>query len=271
MNRNKSAPPAVKVAEPEYEEIKHPVRLSHMVVQKKIKTSRPQTSAKSKKKRGKGGRSKRPLSNISAKDVSLQDAADYLGAAWTFGKWALAAFNTEEKHLYAKQVDAVMSQSNVIFVSGIGQGDDYYQRTGNSVKISNMRLDYAMSVNSTAVNNLTRIIVLRDLMNQGSTLAFSDVLQDTSSGTSIMCSPYNIFNGDRFEVLYDRVEHQSVGSDDAAVHRRVAFGINDHLLFKGTGSTVSSAWQGAIFVLAYSADTNTPFLTLTTLIDFVDD
>jgi hypothetical protein len=194
-----------------------------------------------------------------------------MGAVWTFGKYALAALNAEEKHLYSLVNDAIMSQSNVFYLSGIAQGLDYYQRTGNSVKAKNMRLDFVLTVNGTAINNATRVIVLRDLMNQGATISFADVLQDTSTSRSIMTSPYNVINGDRFEVLFDEVFHQSVGAEDAVIHRRLGFGINDHLLYKATGSTVAAAWQGAIFCLAYSADTNTPFFTMSMLLDFVDN
>ncbi len=228
-------------------------------------------SKNKKKKRNGAGPRRGPLSNVSAADVSFQDAADFLGAAWKYGSRALALINDEEKRLYVAQSDAVINTSQIYYLTAIGQGTDYYQRNGNSIKVSNIRLDFLLTVNATAVNNTVRVIVFRDLMNTGSNPGASDLLQDTSTTTLTLTSPYKVFNGDRFLVLYDEVFHMSVGSDDALIHKRIGLAVDDHVLYQNTGSTVASAWQGATFALVLSDNAvNKPFLTLSSLTDFVD-
>jgi hypothetical protein len=231
-----------------------------------------------KKNKGKGKKKpshvkrRGPLADVSASTVSLQDAADFLGAAWRYGSYALGVINAEEKEYYFSPVNAVITGQGQYLLSGIAQGVTQSTRIGDSIKCTNMRIDYTLLANSVAGFNGTRIIILRDLMNTGSTPAFADVLQDTSSSALINVSPYLSTIADRFEVLYDVVHAQSYVSADAFVHKRIGLGISDHVLYQGTGATVASCWQGNIFLLINTdQNVNGPKLTMSSLMNFIDN
>lgn len=237
-----------------------------------IKSARKRGRGKKAGKRGKMPKTRKGLlSNVSANSVSLQDAADFAGVVWKYGKYALAAINAEEKESYVLVKDGATA-SFIQFVSGIAQGLDYNQRTGDSVKVTNVRMEYVLVGNVTAGANISRLIILRDFMNQGSQPVNSDIFQDTSTATATIASPYLHNLADRFEVLYDQVETQTYTSESTLVHRRIGMAINDHVLFKGTSAATSDSWQGAFYVVFITDQAvNAPKLTLSIMFNYVDN
>ncbi len=270
----------------EYEAIYHSLAVpdSKLVASKVAKKGRttsrqgPKATLSRKKRKGKAraktGKSFRrsPLRDVSAASISLQDAADFAGAVWKYGKYALAMLNVETKESYNLTANATIVNTTIYNLINIAQGSDYNQRTGDSIKLENMRLEYTLIVNATAGVNFTRIIVLRDFMNVGAAPAIADVLQDTSSQAAQLVSPFLHSLGDRFEVLSDQVHCQVNNSESALVHRRNAYGINDHMLFKGPTAAIGDTWQGMIFVIAITDQpVNGPKLVMSSLVDYVDN
>jgi hypothetical protein len=245
--------------------------------------SRPQamlSKSKRKKQNKKQNKSSRrknairsPLHDVSASSVSLQDAADFAGVVWKYGSYALAALNVEEKETYQLLSNGVTTGSANIFQPiQMAQGTDYNQRIGDSIKVSNMRLDLILQANATAVSNFTRIMVVRDFMNQGALFAAGDIFQDTTSQAAVVLSPYLHTIGDRFEVLLDEVFTTTLATDSNLIHKRYAFGIGDHVLFQGTSSAIGSTWQGNIYVVVSTDQaTNGPKLIMSSLINFIDN
>jgi hypothetical protein len=225
------------------------------------------------KGRGKNGSGprRRPLADLSAGDVSLKDAADFASAAWKYGSYALAFLNSEEKISYYLVSNGLVS--NVFYqLLFIQAGSGYNQRDGNSIKATNLRLEYFLQGNATAGANITRIVILRDLMNTGTAPALSDVFEDVSSTAANIISPYLHTVGDRFEVLYDQVHCQVLGGSDYLVHRRIALAINDHVLFKGATSAYADTWQGQPMLFCITDNTvNPPKLALSSQLNFVDN
>ncbi len=184
---------------------------------------------------------------------------------------AVSMLNSE-----AKLVDVTNSNGNITapivnLVSAIAEGSDYNQRTGNSIKVENVRLDYFVSVNATATTNYLRVLCFRDFSNQGAPPNPADLLEDNTSTNAQIVSPLAHFVGDRFEVLYDHVEAVST-QGNPLVHRRVAFGISDHVLFNGTTNGSASAWQGSIWIYFFSDNaTNGPLVVSKSRCYFVDN
>jgi len=254
----RSAPPSAKAA---------PAPRS-LVRTKRRKQSRGDSTRK-RALRPKKGR----LADISASTISLQDAADFAHGVWKYGSWALGALNAEAKELYYVAANGATGNFRD-YVLHIAQGNDYNQRNGDSVKLENVRMDYSLAVNPLAAAGvaLSRIIVLRDYSNQGALITEAAVLQDVSSLNLEIHSPYNHFLGDRVEVLYDQVHAQTVNSDNAMIHKRVSFGVNDHVLWQGTTAAIGDTWQGHLFVIFVTSEAvNTPKLTMSFLSTFVDD
>jgi len=241
---------------------------------KRLSSSKAKKGKKSKGggKKGKSGKSGRRLADVNASNVSLQDAADFFKVVWTYGKYALGALNTEMKEIYSAVFNGVVGGTFVNQCFAIVQGVDYNQRLGDSVKVANVRMEYLISANATALTNFTRIIVVRDFMNQGALFALGDLLQDVSTNALAITSPYLHSLGDRFEILYDMVHSQVYASDNSIVHERRAFGIGDHVLWKGPTAAIGDTWQGHMFIVVISDQaTNAAKLQLTLLTQFVDD
>lgn len=268
-------PPQELVREPETKRTqlaKGPAMLQRPMRRRGAAVKAPTRKGKKGKRKILGkSRTRSRLGDVTASNISLQDAADFAGAVWKYGKYALAALNTEEKEAYVLVKDGATA-SFIQFISGIAQGSDYNQRTGDSVKVTNARVDYLLSANVTAGQNFSRLILLRDFMNQGSQPVNADIFQDTSTNSAMISSPYKSTLGDRFEVLYDTIHAQTYVSDNGIIHRRVGLGINDHFLFKGTTAATADSWQGALYVVFVTDQAvNAPKLTLSVLINFVDN
>jgi len=239
----------------------------------RMRPRKKKSSKKLSKRKSKKGRVIRsPLKDVSAETISLKDAADFIGTIWTYGKYALGALNAELKENYILNSNGTVVNDSFFYVSGLAQGVDYDQRIGDSIKVENVRFEYVLSVNPTAGENFTRIIIFRDFMNQGVLPTAAELLQDTSTVPLQITSPYLHTNADRFEVMYDVVHCQTTSSDSALIHRRVAVGLNDHIVYSGTDAMVASAWQGALFCAVITDQpTNGPKLQLSSLMTYVDD
>lgn len=221
---------------------------------------------------GKTSKRRSPLKDVSASSISLQDAADFAGVIWKYGKYALAYLNVEEKESYQALYNGIITNVGVFSPIAIAQGLDYNNRTGDSIKVENLRIEYVLSANVTAAQNYTRVVVLRDFMNQGALPAAADIFQDVSNNSAIIVSPYKHSLGDRFEVLSDQVHCQVATDTSALIHKRLAYGISDHVLFQGTSSSVSDTWQGVIYVITVTdQSTNGPKLVLSSLVTYIDN
>lgn len=239
-----------------------------MSAAKKRKSSAPARKGKRKQP----NRLKDRLADVSAGNVSLKDAADFAKTVWSYGKYALAFINAEEKNVYSSIYNGVVGGSAVSQVLFIAQGANYDDRIGDSIKLTNLRMDFVISANPTALQNFTRIVVLRDFSNTGGLPAISDVFQDTTTNALAVTSPYLHSLGDRFEVLFDEVFCSVYTSDSSLIHRRIGMAINDHVLWKGPTSNYSDTWQGQPIVLCVTDQgVNGPKVQLNILANFVDN
>jgi len=262
----------------DFKESKNPARLRPMVLSKKSKGKSSSKALSAPRKRPQKGkrksskRSRRPLGDVSAESISLQQAADFVGAVWKYGSYVLGALNAEMKEYYSLIANAVITNSNAYQLLSIAQGSDYNNRIGDSVKLDNMRIEYTLNVNATAGQNLTRIVVLRDFMNTGAVPTLASIFQDVSSQAALIVSPYLHSLGDRYEVLYDAVHVQVTAADSAIVHKRVGLGINDHVLWSGTSSAIGDTYQGHPFLFAITDQgVNGPKLVVNATSYFVDN
>jgi len=263
----------------ETKESKNPARLRPMVLQKKAKGKSSSKALSAPRKRGKGpkkgkqrSRRRRPLGDVSAESISLQQAADFVGAVWKYGSYVLGALNAEMKEYYSLIANAVITNSNAYQLLSIAQGSDYNSRIGDSVKLDNLRIEYTLNVNATAGQNLTRVVVLRDFMNTGAVPTLASIFQDVSSQAALIVSPYLHSLGDRYEVLYDAVHVQVTAADSAIVHRRIGLGVDDHVLWSGTSSAIGDTYQGHPFLFAITDQgVNGPKLVVNSTAYFVDN
>lgn len=183
--------------------------------------------------------------------------------------------NVEQKFKEASDSSATYDRSGYVsYLSGLDQGDSTITREGNSVKIQHFRLRLFLKHNAAQTGGtLHRILVVRDLQNQGTTITADDVLN--SIGTSIAPLAFRDFiNGPlqnkRFAVVYD----QEFVTDPYHLIRSDTFTTahDCHVYYRGTDNTVSSAGNGSYFLIAVSSDaTNLPSLNFNARFEFTDN
>jgi len=204
--------------------------------------------------------------------VTLQDAADAVGAVVRWGGKALALLpNIEEKFfdVVAFSSTTITTTPTIANLSNIAQGNDWNNRNGNSIRLRHIRWDFMLYPNATAVLNSVRIIVFRDMMQRGTDPAAAELLESTTAVVNLV-SPYLHYDYDRFQVLYDDVVSTGVGT--VPCHKRMILGVDDHVLYQNTTGADASNWQGACYALAVGEQgTNGPQLTAYARLSFTDD
>lgn len=170
-----------------------------------------------------------------------------------------------------------ISQGGVVtYLCPIAQGDADIDREGNSIKVQTFELRGAVFRNvaaSATTNETVRIMVVRDLQNQGAIITGGDVLETVSTSLA----PYqfiDFINGSdqnkRFSIVYDEI----VCLDNAHQVRILDFRSNHdcHVFFRGQTNSVSSAGNGAYFLVVFcNTSTNTPTLDVATRIRYTDN
>lgn len=206
----------------------------------------------------------------------------YASDAWSLAKRTANGLNEIRKLINVEQKFKELSgnptydrNGTVVYLSGLDQGDSTITREGSSVKVQTFRLRYFISHNAAVTGPVNhRVMVVRDLQNQGATITANDVLETV--GTSGAPNAFIDFvNGPlqnkRFGVVYDRnwvTDPYHLGRvENASTSHDV------HIYFRGTDSTVASAGNGSYFLIAVSSDTGAalPTLIYNTRLEFTDN
>lgn len=230
----------------------------------------PRGSGKRPYRRSRAGPSGGFISDATAAVRAVQRLQPYALMAF---KGAASLVNAEFKHADVSTSSTVSTTPVLSFLTGIAQGDSNITRDGNSVKIMGLWGDVRISMNASATQTSTRTLIVCDTRNQGATPTASDIF-DTSN-----TSGQGLVNIDtepnRFVILFDRYDTQVLASETRLIHFR--FDVTDavrnmHLLWSGTGATVTSAKGPVIYLVQMSSEaTNTPTYHLDTRLLFVDN
>jgi len=240
--------------------------------------------AKSTQPTGSGGRKKGgPKKSKGWRSVTAGDAVDYGYKAWQLAKHLATLINVEDKKF---DVDGsggttITSTATVVNFTNIAQGNDYNNRSGDS--ILGQALEFrATAVGNTAVpRNIIRVLIVVDRENHGVDPVIGDVLQ---GGTQPFLQPMLATSANRFEVLYDELVSvvnapglAASGTSTDYVPDRVVFRPlirkwNKHVKYTSSAGADASNWENAIFLMAISSDaTNGPLLQYTFRLHFTDN
>lgn len=217
------------------------------------------------------------------RDVTAGNVVDYGYKAWQLAKHLATLVNVEEKKW---DVDGtagltVTSTASVVNLSNIAQGVDYFNRTGDSILGQSIEFRATLRASTAVPNNRARILIVCDHDNRGADPVIGDVLQ---GGSTAFEAPYNALSGNRFSVLYDEhVELVNVpdlatgGTSTAYIPDRFILPVlkrkwNKHIKYIGTTGADASNYEGALFLMAISADpTYGPVLTYSFRLCFTDN
>lgn len=165
---------------------------------------------------------------------------------------------------------------SVVYLTPIQQGDNISEREGNSIKVQSFEIKgfyYRDPAAAAAAAETVRVLVVRDLQNQGAAPTGGDIFENLTGGFSPL-QPIDFLNSNdlnkRFTVVYDTMfttdlYHPIETIDFSTTH-------DCHVFFRGTSSVVTSAGNGAYFLVVVSSSTSNPgSLQFTSRLRFTDN
>lgn len=190
---------------------------------------------------------------------------DIARAAWRGVKYIKGLVNSE---VYKKDTTASVTPNTtgaIVHLTAIQQGDDDGQRSGLSIFARSLYFRALLTMNASATNTSTRLILFRDNQQIGdSAPAITDLLE----GAEIQ-SPLNNLHVGRFTILMDKTVDLSDGGD--RVHTCVHFiKMKKHVRYNGTNST--DIQKNGLYLAHFSTEaTNTPTLVYYARVGYHDN
>ncbi len=205
----------------------------------------------------------------------------YFGDAWSLAKRTATGLNeirklinVEQKYNDRTNSLTASTAGAVQLLTNIAQGDDITQRDGDSIKVQSTKITgYIRRDSASTSSEAIRILLIRDMMNAGTTIAGSDIIQAASTVYAPV-SQYNFINGNqlqnRFSILYDEVFTVDANNPMALFNYESKH--DYHVFFRGTGSAFADAAAGAVFLMVLTdASVNPPIASFTTRVLFTDN
>lgn len=194
--------------------------------------------------------------------VTAGDVANYGLKAWQLAKHLATLINVEEKchDVDGSSGTALTTTPVVVNLSNIAQGNDYFNRSGDS--ILGQEIEFRCDAVSSAVypSARCRVIIVRDKLQRGADPVLGDVLQ---GGSSPLVQPYLEPQDGRFDILYDhRFVVSSIGAALATSGTSTTYALgcetlptlkrkfNNHIKYQNTTAADASNWVGGLFLLA---------------------
>jgi len=183
-------------------------------------------------------------------------------------KGAVSLLNAEVKFIDTGVSSAVGTAGSVTLLSGITQGDGVSSRDGQSVKLKGGAIRLVSTMHASATRTQTRVLIVVDTRNQGSSPAVTDVLTAATvqSQLNLAAQP------GRFVVLYDRVFSQISVGDSSTLFTIIELEalVDMHQLYSGTAAANTSG--PTVFLVRLSTEaTNTPTQAFESRLLFLDN
>lgn len=201
--------------------------------------------------------------------VSL--AAKVAQTAATVAK--IASMVNSEKQYYDNNTLLVTRNptptGTVDIMSGIPQGDDNGQRTGNSIKLNSLYITMQGGMSASATQTFVRMILFEDKFNTGTAPTAANVLGLTlTTGWSVI-APLNVDFSTRYKVLLDkRIALSQNGKQNFIFKKYIKTQRHVHY----TGPAATDTYNGNIYLLLLSNEsTNTPTIYFNCRVGYYDN
>jgi len=136
----------------------------------------------------------------------------------------------------------------------IVQGDNFDNRSGDTIRI--LRTRYRVQFTAVTTSSHNRVIIFRDLQNQGTTPAVTDVLDSASfiSGYDGL----NVFQQKRFVIMYDWMSNNNLNGETLT---SAVYTSNSpyKIFYNGAASVASANGKGALFALVIGSSASATF------------
>jgi len=218
------------------------------------------------------------------RNITAGHVADYGVKAWKLAKHIATLINVEEKvfDVDGSAGTTVNSSALVVNLSNIAQGDDYFNRTGDSILGQSIEFR-ARAFGSTAIAGAPlRVLIVCDKLQRGEDPVIGDVLQ---GGNDPTVQPYLVPNVNRFDILYDElVELDANGAGLATSGTSTTFvpkrevlpplirKWNKHIKFVSSAGADASNWINGLYLMAISSvSSDGPVLRYTFRLRYTDN
>ncbi len=194
---------------------------------------------------------------------------------------ALAAVvNTEWKFLDT-EFTAVPTNAvpQVVRLSAIPQGDDVSERSGDSILPKALDINYRVAMNSADFHTGARIIVFRDMENDGTAPVAGDVIAVASNINTFM----NLDNRKRFRILHNKLFSLNINGR-LGFSRQLHFDFNKplrnanthrhvyHIRYDGTSASDADGDNGQLYMLMLTSESvNGPTFDVAVRLRYIDN
>lgn len=177
-----------------------------------------------------------------------------------------ALINVEFKHKDTAQSAAITTTGSIARISNIGQGDDFEDRQGRSIKVVSLAVNWQAEMSTAATGTLVRFMIVADMSADGVDPTLAEILD-----TVVVRSHMDLNNSRRFKVLYNKLIALSDNGASNKVFSKFLT-LNHHVKYRGTDDTEGSAAEGNMYVLRLSDEaTNTPTVGFNLRLRFIDN
>jgi hypothetical protein len=217
-------------------------------------------------------------------DFTVRDGINYGKKAWQLASHLATLINVEDKKFDVDGTSgtAISTTATVVNLSNIAQGNDYFNRSGDSILGQAVEFRAYASTNAAVPSSNMRVLVVVDRENHGADIVIGDVLQGMSSPLN---APVNAVSGDRFDILYDELVHLIAPGADLATAGTSTMYLRDykhlpnlirkwnkHIKYTSTAGADASNWENAMFLIAISDRASSgPYLNYSFRLHFTDN
>lgn len=202
--------------------------------------------------------------------------------AWKGVKYIKSLINVEKGFFDTQRVSSAQtSTATIANLTNLAEGDDYNNRTGNSILLQSLLLRMVVSVNPDATTGaqILRYILFQDNDQRGTDPTVSELLEDPTAGTRLICSPLLHTVYKRFNVILDKTIVVSPPAQTSGPANILNYKVikhfkkfkNNHVRYQSTAGADASNWEGAMYLLTVSADSTGPLVTWTNRIRYTDN
>jgi len=202
-----------------------------------------------------------------------QQVGQYFGDAWSLAKRTANGLNAIRKLINVETKLCRTASSHTVSTTGfidpvsmLAQGTNYTDRVGDSIKLQTVELRFKLIMNVASNGTATRIILVRDMYQQGADPTMAQILQQTGA-----LEAKNHLLRDRFSFLFDELIYTSNNGDDGCTYT-VRIPHEGHIKYIGTTAASASNGFGSLYFVAISDEgTNLPTLAYNISVLFTDD
>ena len=187
--------------------------------------------------------------------------------AYKLARAVASVINVEHKHVdYTANDVGLGTTGTVLTLTQIAQGDGISNRSGNSVKLTGLNMQFSLQKDPNITDDFVRVMLLEDTQQQADTaITANDVLGAGFNHTSLL----NLNTLGRFKVRWNKVFNLNDATRKSMMVKKY-FKLNHHVRFNG--SATSDIQRGGLYILYFDASASpTSTITYSVRVSFVDN